>query len=556
MLNFYSTRRHLVILSSSIALGLGACSGDDTVGSDTGDESATHGGTSGGSDSSSGGGTGTGTSAGSDSSPGSSGTGNSGTGDSAGDTDGASTSGGDSDGTTGDTDDTTTGDTTTTTGGEELCDDIEDVTLFLSPDDSNSMSSPVQAREAVLNGWSSLNSVPLRMWEFFNYYTFEYPTAEPGTVIVTPELYRLDIQDDGEYTLQIGISSTALTNNDRAPMNITLVLDESGSMNGAPMKMQKEACRALAAQLKIGDIVSMVGWDTENAIKLAGYKVTGPNDAMLLAKINALEPGGGTDLHGGLVAGYKLAQASFDPDRINRVVLISDGGANAGITDINIIAEAAGNQDEDGIYLVGVGVGSYSETGYNDALMDTVTDIGKGASVYIPSKEEAWRIFGDDFVNTMSVAVRDVQVRLDMPPGFEIVKFSGEEYSDDPSEIEPQHLAPNDAMVFHQTIATCAPELIEDDTPITVTARFKDAITFEVKEVSATVTFGELLGVESPLVRKGSAVYAYVDALKAVQSNTDAEAAISEAQERLDAASLLLPGDSDLAEIGTVLEAL
>ncbi|HFE46581.1 MAG TPA: VWA domain-containing protein, partial [Nannocystis exedens] len=334
------------------------------------------------------------------------------------------------------------------------------MTLFLSPDDSNSMSSPVQAREAVLSEWQGLSYVPLRMWEFFNYYTFEYPVAEPGTVVVTPELYRLDSQEDGEYTLQIGISSTELSNENRPPMNITLVLDESGSMSGSPMEMQKETCRALAAQLKSGDIVSMVGWDTENAIKLAGYAVTGPNDAMLLSKIEALEPGGGTDLHGGLVAGYQLAEASFDPDRINRVVLISDGGANAGVTDKDIIAEAAGDQDEDGIYLVGVGVGSYADTGYNDQLMDTVTDIGKGASVFIPNKKEAWKIFGDDFVNTMSVALRDVQVRLDMPPGFEIVKFSGEEYSDDPSEIEPQHLAPNDAMVFHQTIATCAPELV------------------------------------------------------------------------------------------------
>ncbi|HGG56702.1 MAG TPA: VWA domain-containing protein, partial [Nannocystis exedens] len=330
----------------------------------------------------------------------------------------------------------------------------------------------------------------------------------------------------------------------------------SGSMSGSPMEMQKETCRALAAQLKIGDIVSMVGWDTENAIKLAGYAVTGPSDAMLLSKIEALEPGGGTDLHGGLVAGYQLAEASFDPDRINRVVLISDGGANAGITDKDIIAEAAGDEDEDGIYLVGVGVGSYADTGYNDQLMDTVTDIGKGASVFIPNKQEAWKIFGDDFVNTMSVALRDVQVRLDMPPGFEIVKFSGEEYSDDPSEIEPQHLAPNDAMVFHQTIATCAPELVEDDTPIPVTARFKDALTFEMHEVSATVTFGELLGVESPMVRKGAAIYAYVDALKAVRSNTDVESALAEANERLNAASLLLPNDSDLAEISTVLDAL
>src|SRR5690349_9980629 len=63
--------------------------------------------------------------------------------------------------------------------GEPECNEEDPVTLFLSPDDSNSMSSPVQAREAVLSEWNSLSNVPIRPWEFFNYYSFDYPAAEP-----------------------------------------------------------------------------------------------------------------------------------------------------------------------------------------------------------------------------------------------------------------------------------------------------------------------------------------------------------------------------------------
>jgi len=298
----------------------------------------------------------------------------------------------------------------------------------------------------------------------------------------------------------------------------------------------------------------MVGWDTSNAVKLAGYKVSGPNDPTLLEKIEALEAGGGTDLNGGLKAGYELANKSFDPTRINRVVLISDGGANAGVTDIDLIAGSAGSQDQDGVYLVGVGVGS---GGYNDALMDAVTDAGKGASVFIPSKDEAWKIFHQDFVNTMAVAARDVQVRLELPPGFEIVTFSGEEYSEDPEEIEPQHLAPNDSMVFHQTIATCAPELIEDKTMILVAARYKDAITFEEKEVIAEVLFADLLAAPSPEIRKGKALFAYTEALKAARDNDAAAAAKqAEALEFIEAALKVLPGDADLIEVQSVLGGL
>lgn len=443
-----------------------------------------------------------------------------------------------------------------TTGDALECDAETPVTLFLSPDDSNSMSSPVQAREAVSSQWASLGSVPIRTWEFFNYYTFAYPPAEPGTLEVSTSLYRDPEDPEGEYVLQIGVSSEAITNDDRAPLNITLVLDESGSMGGAPMDMLKESCRAIAHSLREGDIVSMVTWDTSNAIVLDAYAVDGSDDPMLLAKIEALDAGGGTDLHGGLTAGYALAQEMYDPERINRIVLISDGGANAGVTDIDLISEHAGGNDEDGIYMVGVGVGG--EGTYRDALMDSVTDAGKGASVFVPSSEEAWSVFGTNFVNTLAVAARDVQVRLDLPPGFEIVKFSGEEYSSDPSEVEPQHLAPNDAMVFHQRVATCAPELIDEEAQVGITVRFQDPVTFEVKETSHTAAFADLLAGDHALLLKGAAVLAYTEALKAAKSGTPEEKtqASDEALAALALAEAALEGDTDLAEIHSVLTAL
>ncbi len=439
---------------------------------------------------------------------------------------------------------------------EMKCDDETPVVLYLSPDDSNSMSSPVQAREAVLGTFGSLSNVPVRTYEFMNYYTFQYPTPEAGKLTLTTELLKVaETTDRSEFVLQIGVASETVTNEDRAPLNITLVLDESGSMSGTPMEMQKESCRAIAASLKSGDIVSAVGWDTTNAIKLGGYAVTGPDDSQLLAVCNGLEAGGGTDLAGGLKAGYQLAEASYDAGRINRIVLISDGGANVGITNEEIIAEHAGANNEDGIYMVGVGVGD--ATSYNDLLMDTVTDIGKGASVFIPNAEEAWKIFNTQFVNTLAVSARDVQVELELPPGFSIVKFSGEEYSTDPAEVEPQHLAPNDAMVFYQQIETCAPSLISPDTPVSVTVRYKDGVTFEERTVADSISFGDLMGDSSLNLLKGRAVYTYAEALKAQSDfEVDPAVAVAEAFEALEAAEAALPEDAELAEIRAVLEAL
>lgn len=437
-----------------------------------------------------------------------------------------------------------------------MCDEENPVTLYLSPDDSNSMSSPVQVREAVLSGDDGLIAAPVRTWEFFNYYTFDYPPAPAGALELTVELHRPDDAPEGEFLLQIGVSSEAIAEV-RPPMNLTLVLDASGSMEGHPMNMLKASCRAIAASLREGDVVSMVTWDTTNAVVLGGYTVEGPDDPALLAKIDAIAAGGGTDLHGGLTAGYELAQQVYDPARINRVVLVSDGGANAGVTDIEIIAQGAGDQDAEGIYLVGAGVGTAAT--YHDELLDDVTDAGKGASVFIPDGDEAWKVFHEQFAATMLVAARDVQVRVDLPPGFRFITFSGEEMSRDPAEIEPQHVAPGDAVVFHQKISSCAPHLLGPESAFTVTASWDDAITYEPHELTQTHTFDVLADVPAPRLHKGAALLGYATALQAYKAALDQAArdeAIAQGLAAVDEADALLPGDPDLAEIRQVLEAL
>ena len=102
---------------------------------------------------------------------------------------GAGTTGGDA----GEVDTDGPTETTDTTGEPQSCVAEEDVVLFLSPDDSNSMSSPVQAREAASLGPSSLRWAPIRVWEFMNYYNFDYPAAEDGTLALSAQLRtRLD----------------------------------------------------------------------------------------------------------------------------------------------------------------------------------------------------------------------------------------------------------------------------------------------------------------------------------------------------------------------------
>ncbi len=425
------------------------------------------------------------------------------------------------------------------------CHDGAPVVLWASPDDSNSMTSPVLARTEATTRYGIYT--PIRTWEFFNYYSFDYTPAAPGELAIALDLAPGGAADT--WTLQVGVVSEHIT--ERAPMNLTFVVDTSGSMGGEPLDRVKDVGAAIASQLRQGDVVSMVTWDTSQSLALDSHAIQSANDPTLLRAFAGLDAGGGTDLAAGLERGYALAEANRMSDRINRLILISDGGANVGETDKDVIGAHAGAQDEDGIYLVGVGVGAY----YNDELMDTVTDMGKGASVYIPSRDEADAIFRRRFLETLGVAARNVHIRYTLPPGFEISEFTGEQLSADPTQVDPQHIAPNDAIVMQQTLTTCAPDEVQADTPLSVLVTWQDAITFAPREATLETTFGALLGSPSPRLRKGLAVAAYARALEASRLFAPDTAAITAATARIDAALADGP-DPELDQMQGVLQGL
>ncbi|MCC6902630.1 MAG: von Willebrand factor type A domain-containing protein [Polyangiaceae bacterium] len=395
------------------------------------------------------------------------------------------------------------------TGDADLCaalDATKDAVFYLSSDDSNSMASPAIARR-LINSGQQVPAHILRTHEFLNYYNVGYPAANAGKLSIVSELAAGDAA--GSYDLQIGVASPAATK-PRRPMVLTFVLDTSGSMAGEPIELQREAVLAIAAQLEAGDIVSMVTWNTSQQVMLDSHVTTGPTDAKVVSLAKALSAGGGTDLHGGLSKGYALAQKSFDPSKLNRVVLISDGMANVGVTQEKIIGDGAALNDGDGIYLVGIGVGA----GVNDTLMNTVTDAGRGAYVYLDTATEAKNMFGKRFDETMDVAARSVAVELRLPWYMGIQKFYGEEYSTNPEVIEPQHLAPDDAMVFNQIVAPCTASAFDGGDPVEVVVRWQLPTGHAKQEASAKTTLGTLLATPPKYLGKAKAIIAYAEALK------------------------------------------
>jgi Ca-activated chloride channel homolog len=383
-------------------------------------------------------------------------------------------------------------------------DSTKPLELFLSSDDSNSMASPVIARRMIRDQGQVPSARVLRTYEFLNYYNVNYGAFGFDA--------HLRVNAAGEFELQIGVQ--APPNETRRPMTLTFVLDTSGSMAGRPFELMLEAVRAAATQLRAGDVVSLVTWNTENRILLSGRTVEGPNDGALLSALNTLRADGGTDLHGGLVEGYRLAEAHDGLGRVNRIIVISDGVANVGVTDEQLIAEKSNSENKEGIYLVGVGVGE----GINDTLMDTVTDAGNGAYIYLDSKDEAQRMLGQRFSETVEVAARNVQVKARLPWYLSMRRFYGEEYSTEPYRVKPQHLAPGDSMVISQVLASCAGAPVVDADPIEVVADWVEPLTYQKKNVAFASTVGALKASTRAELARGKAIIAYAEWLKAYAS--------------------------------------
>ncbi|MCC6217416.1 MAG: VWA domain-containing protein [Polyangiaceae bacterium] len=429
-------------------------------------------------------------------------------------------------------------------GSPNACEGLDtsrDSVLYLSPDDAQSMASPVILRRRIEahEDWRLHRGI-VRPYEFLNYYDLGYERAAPGTVALSAEATAAE---PGQLALTLAVSSPA-SPAERRPMNLTFVLDTSGSMLGAPISLLRQSVLKIASQLRVGDRVSMVTWDTSQLVLLEQHAVMGPEDPAVVAAVESVNAVGGTDLSAGLARGYALASAIFDAEHLNRVILISDGQANAGITDAEVIGAGAALNDGDGIYLVGVGVGE----GVNDTLMDEVTDAGRGAYVYLDTSREVDHIFGERFDEVMDVAARAVQIELTVPWYLRMQSFFGEEFSTNPRVVEPQHLGPDDAVVLHQTLAACAAEHLDGADPVSLVARWSTPVLHAPRSVSLTTTVGALTQAPAPHQPKVRAILAYAIGL--------ATASAPELARAIELADSIDPDrlDRDLVEVRRLAE--
>jgi Ca-activated chloride channel family protein len=302
---------------------------------------------------------------------------------------------------------------------------------------------------------------------------------------------------DGTALVRLGITTSDLDPIERPSANITFVIDTSGSMDiRERLGMVKASLALLVRNLRPDDTIAIVTYGDMATPVLAPTPVEEWRD--IVEAIDELSPGGSTNMEAGLLLGYEQARESYDPDDINVVVLASDGVANQGVTDPEVLTEQITQSGEHGIHLVTVG---YGMGNYNDYLMEQLADQGDGFYSYVDTFAEAERLFVDELTPTLYVVAEQAKVQVVFDPavvsryrliGYENRMLDDEQFTDD--SVDAGELGAG-----HQVSALYEVELVGSDGDVTdsgdggdadvgtVRLRWNDPETGDVDEIEQDI---------------------------------------------------------------------
>jgi Ca-activated chloride channel homolog len=217
----------------------------------------------------------------------------------------------------------------------------------------------------------------------------------------------------GKLYLHLSIAARDFTRPARKPLNLSIVLDRSGSMaEEGKMSHARAALHALINQLRGDDVLSLVVYDNEVDVLWPASPVGRKKDE-LRRLVNEVYPRGRTNLGGGLNEGYHQIGCNLQSEYVNRVILLSDGLANEGITDPRRLAGIAQRQRASGVSLTTIGVG----LDYNENLMVDLSEQGGGNYYFIENPENLASVLRKEFDQLSSMMAQNVILELDLGRG-------------------------------------------------------------------------------------------------------------------------------------------
>ena len=260
----------------------------------------------------------------------------------------------------------------------------------------------------------------VRSEEWINAFNYNYaqPSRDDSFAVHT-DLIPHPLDDD-KVLARVGFQAPELRDDGR-PLNVTLVLDASGSMaDGDRVDIAREAAESIRKSLSGDDRIAVVHF-TEDVIDRLTVEHERPDSRKVRRSIDRLEPHGSTNVQAGLDLGVRLAHEARRerPEAHNYVILMSDGVANVDATNPFAILESAGDYDNaNPLRLITIGVGIEN---YNDYLLEQLAQHGNGWYRYLNDTGQARATFSRENWLALSIPFAD-QTRAQVTWNAEVVE--------------------------------------------------------------------------------------------------------------------------------------
>ncbi len=223
----------------------------------------------------------------------------------------------------------------------------------------------------------------------------------------------------------------------RAPVNLAIVLDKSGSMQGEKINRAKEAAIDAVRQLGPNDIVSIVTYSDVVNVLIPATKLTDVEE--VVEKIRSIAASKNTALFAGVSKGVAEVRKFQDKEHVNRVILLSDGLANIGPSSPGELASFGKSLAKENISVSTFGLG----LGYNEDLMSELASNSGGNHLFVEDAQVLADVFRREFDDVLSVVAQEVDIEVMIPEGIRPVRVLGNN-----SDISGQKIISRLAQVY------------------------------------------------------------------------------------------------------------